>query len=56
MVFGIFTKRIDMDSDIKALLEQVKSLQNELDAQKKTTKNALKLSIGVGILCFSLLR
>lgn len=40
------------DSDMKALLEQVKSLQNELDAQKKTTKNALKLSIGVGILCF----
>lgn len=40
------------DSNTKTLLEQVENLQNELKAQKKTTKNALKLSIGVGILCF----
>ncbi|WP_104717874.1 hypothetical protein [Helicobacter trogontum] len=34
------------------LLERVETLQNELQAQKKTTKNTLKLSFGVGILCF----
>ncbi|GAB0173337.1 hypothetical protein [Helicobacter trogontum] len=40
------------NSHEKTLLERVEALQNELQAQKKTTKNVLKLSFGVGILCF----
>lgn len=40
------------NSHEKTLLERVEALQNELQVQKKTTKNALKLSFGAGILCF----
>ena len=41
-----------IDSYIKKLETNMQTLEKELEAQKKTTKNALKFSIGVGIVCF----
>lgn len=41
-----------VDSDIKKIEASIQTLEKELEAQKKTTKNALKCSIAIGILCF----
>ncbi|MWV62885.1 hypothetical protein DCO58_01800 [Helicobacter saguini] len=39
-----------MDSKINALESNLQTLQNELNAQKKVTKNALKFSVIIGLL------
>lgn len=40
------------DSSMEKLETKIQTLEKELEAQKKITKNALKFSVGVSIVCF----
>lgn len=40
------------NSDVNSLELTIKTLKNDIEAQKKTTKNALKCSIFMSIVCF----
>ncbi len=42
----------DLDSQLESIRNEMLSMKQELNICKKTTKNALKLSIIVGLACF----